>query len=42
MSYRGRPGIWRFVTQRPVMPMVGATIGLLTVSAIWTLVTKMM
>ncbi len=35
-------GIWRFVTQRPVMPMVGATIGLLTVSAIWTLITKMM
>ena len=31
-----------FVTRRPVMPMVGATIGLLTVSAIWTLITKMM
>ena len=35
-------GIWNFVTRRPVMPMVGATIGLLTVSAVWKLITKMM
>lgn len=35
-------GIWNFVNRRPVMPMAGATIGLLTVSAVWKLVTKMM
>jgi hypothetical protein len=35
-------GVWNFVNRRPVMPMAGATIGLLTVSAIWKLVTKMM
>lgn len=34
--------IWNFVNRRAVMPMVGATIGLLTVSAVWKLVTKMM
>ena len=27
--------IWNFVGRRPVMPLVGATLGLLTVSAIW-------
>lgn len=35
-------GIWNFVSRRPVLPMVGATIGLLTVSAVWKLITKMM
>ena len=35
-------GIWNFVNRRPVMPMAGAAIGLLTVSAVWKLVTKMM
>jgi hypothetical protein len=35
-------GIWNFVNRRAVMPMVAATIGLLTVSAVWKLVTKMM
>jgi hypothetical protein len=35
-------GVWNFVNRRPVMPMAGAAIGLLTVSAIWKLVTKMM
>ena len=35
-------GIWNFVTQRPLMPMVGATIALLTVSGIWKLVNVMM
>jgi len=35
-------GIWNFVSRRPVMPMVGATVGLLTVSAVWKLITKMM
>ncbi|HYM06080.1 MAG TPA: hypothetical protein VEU11_05925 [Terriglobales bacterium] len=34
--------IWQFVTRRPVMPMVGATLGLLTVSAVWRLVVTMM
>jgi hypothetical protein len=34
--------IWNFVARRPVMPLVGATLGLLTVSAIWKLVTSMM
>jgi hypothetical protein len=34
--------VWNFATRRPVMPLVGATLGLLTVSAIWKLVTKMM
>jgi len=34
--------IWQFVTRRPVMPMVGATLGLLTVSAVWRLVVAMM
>jgi hypothetical protein len=34
--------IWNFVTRRPLMPMVGATLGLLTVSALWKLVTAMM
>ena len=35
-------GIWNFVTRRPVMPMIGATIALLTVSGIWKLVNVMM
>jgi hypothetical protein len=35
-------GIWNFVTRRPLMPMVGATLGLLTVSALWKLVVAMM
>jgi hypothetical protein len=35
-------GIWNFATRRPIMPLVGATLGLLTVSAVWKLVTKMM
>lgn len=34
--------IWNFVTRRPMMPMVGATLGLLTVSAVWKLVVAMM
>jgi len=34
--------IWQFVTRRPVMPMLGATLGLLTVSAVWKLVVTMM
>jgi hypothetical protein len=34
--------IWNFVSHRPVMPMVGATLGLLTVSSIWKLITIMM
>jgi hypothetical protein len=34
--------IWNFVSRRPVMPMVGATLGLLTVSAVWKLITTMM
>ena len=34
--------IWNFVTRRPLMPMVGATLGLLTVSALWKLVVAMM
>jgi hypothetical protein len=34
--------VWNFSTRRPIMPLVGATLGLLTVSAIWKLVTKMM
>ena len=34
--------IWQFVTRRPVMPMLGATLGLLTVSAVWRLVVAMM
>ena len=34
--------VWNFATRRPIMPLVGATLGLLTVSAIWKLVTKMM
>jgi hypothetical protein len=34
--------IWQFVTRRPMMPMVGATLGLLTVSAVWRLVVTMM
>ncbi len=34
--------IWNFATRRPFMPMVGATLGLLTVSALWKLVTAMM
>ena len=34
--------IWQFVTRRSVMPMVGATLGLLTVSAVWRLVVAMM
>jgi hypothetical protein len=34
--------IWNFVTRRPLMPMVGATLGLLTVSALWKLVIAMM
>ena len=34
--------IWKFVTRRPVMPMLGATLGLLTVSAVWKLVVAMM
>jgi hypothetical protein len=35
-------GIWNFVSRRPVLPIVGATVGLLTVSAVWKLITKMM
>jgi hypothetical protein len=35
-------GIWNFVTHRPVLPMTGATLGLLTVSAAWKLITAMM
>jgi len=34
--------IWNFVTRRPLMPMIGATLGLLTVSALWKLVVAMM
>jgi hypothetical protein len=34
--------VWNFATRRPIMPLMGATLGLLTVSAIWKLVTKMM
>src|SRR5467141_4429599 len=34
--------IWNFITRRPLMPMVGATLGLLTVSALWKLVVAMM
>ena len=34
--------IWNFVARRPVLPLVGATLGLLTVSALWKLVTAMM
>ena len=34
--------VWNFATRRPIMPLVGATLALLTVSAIWKLVTKMM
>jgi hypothetical protein len=34
--------VWNFAARRPIMPLVGATLGLLTVSAIWKLVTKMM
>jgi hypothetical protein len=34
--------IWNFVSRRPVLPIVGATVGLLTVSAVWKLITKMM
>jgi hypothetical protein len=34
--------VWNFITRRPVMPMVGATLGLLTVSAVWRLVVAMM
>ena len=34
--------IWNFVSHRPVLPMVGATLGLLTVSSIWKLITTMM
>jgi hypothetical protein len=34
--------VWNFATRRPIMPLVAATLGLLTVSAIWKLVTKMM
>jgi len=30
------------VSRKPVMPMIGATIGLLTVSASWKLITSMM
>jgi len=30
------------VSRRPVMPIVGATVGLLTVSAVLELITKMM
>jgi hypothetical protein len=35
-------GIWNFVSRRPVMPMIGATLGLLTVSSVWKLITTMM
>jgi len=34
--------IWNFVSNKPVLPMVGATLGLLTVSSIWKLITTMM
>ena len=34
--------IWNFVSHKPVLPMVGATLGLLTVSSIWKLITTMM
>jgi hypothetical protein len=34
--------IWNFVSHRPVMPMVGAALGLLTVSSIWKLINSMM
>jgi hypothetical protein len=34
--------IWNFATRRPLLPMLGATLGLLTVSALWKLVTAMM
>ena len=34
--------IWNFISRRSVMPMVGATLGLLTVSAVWKLITTMM
>jgi hypothetical protein len=34
--------IWSFVSHRPVMPMIGATLGLLTVSSIWKLINSMM
>jgi hypothetical protein len=33
--------IWNFATRRPLMPILGATLGLLTVSALWKLVTAM-
>ncbi len=35
-------GIWNFVTRRPVLPLAGATVGLLTVSAAWKLIIAMM
>lgn len=35
-------GIWNFATRRPVMPLIGVTLGLLTVSGLWKLVTAMM
>ena len=35
-------GIWNFATRRPVLPMIGVTLGLLSVSALWKLVTAMM
>ena len=34
--------IWNFISRRPVMPMVGAIVGLLTVSSLWMLITAMM
>ena len=34
--------IWNLATRRPLLPILGATLGLLTVSALWKLVTAMM
>jgi hypothetical protein len=34
--------IWNFVSHRAVMPLVGAALGLLTVSSIWKLINSMM
>jgi hypothetical protein len=34
--------VFNFATNRPVMPMVGAALALLTTSAVWRLVTRMM
>ena len=34
--------IWNFATRRPLLPILGSTLGLLTVSALWKLVSAMM